>query len=583
MFNNISMTRKKYFKIEHGHILYTRNNWKDYFFGEDSSAVNESFETEENATTKQTIRLRYLYGDQAAYLILEEFRKIDNIYFSIKKSHLNQNDGFGDHFEIFAASLLYDISYEAVIDDYLIIGPNDGGVDVIYYNDTNVDVIQIKMKHLEKDNAIEYMEAAFDEYEKTGTLSEDIKKDLKKFLDAHYSAHLYGKNISYLTISANSKRPENILPETIYNDFIGKTIERSKLFFKNSIEIEKNIHKQSVIHKPDDKHKEIFLFANAKKLVETLSKHIESEDNFDYLFVDNVRGRLKRNNSIIQTIKSEPKMFSFYNNGISIIGSFETQEKSSKIVVKNPIIINGQQTVVSLFAATKDGDDLSKVFVPVFLKSVSDEEELRKIARYNNTQTKISSIDLLSIDSNLRKIQSELLANYINDKKSNKECFYLDIVRNGKNKHKDKAKQLFDKQHIILVSDFVKLYSSIKDKESLGSWKNALDTNINKTYKNGFDYIPSDEAWKICKSIFDSKNFIGKSNDYKIADLLIQFLFYYGYSSEDITKIIDHINSQSDSQNIARANAYRKADVINTLRKALENLSIANNFDLKNS
>lgn len=573
------MSKKKYFNIEHGKILFTRNKWKDFFLGDNSSVIDPSYEREDNSTIKQGVNLRYTYGEQAASLIFEEFEKIDFLYYSINNCHLNDNDGYGGHFEIFATSILYDISYEKVIKDHLVIGNLDGGVDSIYYDKSNVYVIQIKMKQLEDDDAIEHMTSALDEYERTHTISDPTKKHLRLFLDKHYERDIYGKNLHYLTISKNSHRPENITPETIYNDFIGKTIERSKLFFKNSIELPKNKNKESVIHQPDALHKEIFLFTSADKLVDTLKKHIESDDNIDYLFVDNVRGRLKRNVSIVQTIKTEPEMFSFYNNGISIIGDFETQEKSSKIVVNNPIIINGQQTVMSLFAAKKDGDDLSKVFVPVFLKSVSNEEELRKIARYNNSQTKISSLDLLSIDSNLRIIQSNLLSTYIEDKKNENECFYLDIVRNGKNKHKDKAKLLFDKEHIIPVGEFVKLYSSIKDKESLGSWKNALDTNINRTYKNGFDSVETNEAKKICKAIYKSKLFIGKNNDYKIADLIIQFLIYFGYDNEQVASIINFINDDSDSRNIARASVYKKIDIISKIREAIQALALDNKFD----
>ena len=574
------MSKKKFFNIEHGHILYTKNKWKTFSVGNNQNDIDETYSLEQDSSIKQKVNIRHSYGEQAASLIIDEFNKIDSTFYAINNCHLNPSDGYGDHFEIFAASVLFNVSYECVIRDYLVIGNYDGGVDVIYYNNSNVYIVQIKMKQLENDNAVELMAVAIDEYEKTHTIIDETKKHLRVFLDRHYDRDIRGKNLHYMTISKNSCRKENKTPENIYNDFIGKTIERSKLFFKNNIELIKNNNKESVVHKPDDLHKEIFLFVNADELIDTLSKHIESEDNIDYLFVDNVRGRLKRNSTIIQTIKTEPEMFSFYNNGISIVGTFETQEESSIIIVSNPIIINGQQTVMSLFAAKKDEDDLSKVFVPVFLKSVSTEEELRKIAKYNNSQTKISSLDLLSIDANLRQIQSDLLANFINDRAKGKDCFYLDIVRNGKNKHKDKARQLFDKNHIIPVGDFVKLYSSIKTKDNLGSWKNALDANINKYYKNGFDYVAIDKAWQICNTIFKSKLLIGKNNDYKVADLIIQFLLFFGYSDEQIRLIIDSINNDSDSNNIAKASVYKKTDIINIIRTKVIDLSIDNKFDL---
>ena len=167
----------------------------------------------------------------------------------------------------------------------------------------------------------------------------------------------------------------------------------------------------------------------------------------------------------------------------------------------------------------------------------------------------------------------------LDDFKNGKECFYLDIVRNGKNTNKINARQLFGKDFIIPGGEFVKLYSAVKEKDELGAWKNSLDNNLKKKYKNGFDSVDKDTAFKICKTIYDSKTFIGSNNNYKIADLAIQFLMYHGYDSPSVKRIIDYINNDSDSKNINRANAFKQSSAIDSIRTAITSCGLTNLFD----
>lgn len=572
---------KKFFYIEKKHILYTNDDWSSVLFNEDDSIKNLGYDEEKDASKIHIAKLKHNFGPKLADIILDEYNKIDNEWFKYKKNHLDSKDGYGAFFEIFSISVLHNISYQKAIADHLIIGSHDGKIDTVFFDQTSVVFYQVKLGNLTDDNTLQLMKDNVNEYIKTKTISDPISSDLLKYLKNHYEKDICGKDFDYKTISYNSNKSENISPDDIYNSFLQKLVERNKIIFKNSIEITKSDSNHFASNVINNNEKEVFVFAKADLLIDTLEKHIESEDNLDYLFVDNVRGRLNRNASLIQTIKNEPELFCFYNNGVSIVGDFNVQSQNPTIVVKNPIIINGQQTVVSLFAAKKEKIDISKVYVPVFLKSVPDEEKLRKIAKYNNTQSKISSIDLMSIDHNLRLIQSSLVENMLDDFKNSKECFYLDIVRNGKNRHKASAKQLFGKDYIISGGDFVKLYSVINCKEELGTWKNNLDTNLKKKYKNGFDVVNKEVAFKICKTIHDSKVFIGGNNNYKIADLAIQFLKYYGYSFDEIKLIIDYINNDSDKKNINRANIYREKDAIDSIRKAISDNNLNNLFDSK--
>ena len=581
LLDNISMQNKRYIKIEHNHALCTNDGWATFSYIEDASKVGLDYCLENNSATIYEIRLKHSFGFKVAQVILEEYKKIGDEWFRIKKKHLDKNDGYGSYFEIFAIAVLHNVSYEKVIKDYLVCGSEDGKVDAIVFGDNDVIVYQIKIGNLEEDNIDVLMKENIEEYMLSHRISKEKTSDLTKYLTDHFDKDIFGKNIYYKTISTNGQKSNNINSNEVYGRFISNEVERNKISFKNRVEIPTNKKHQTVIYNPNSKHKEIFVFANADSLVKTLTNYIENDDNIDYLFVDNVRGRLKKNNVLIQTIKNDPEMFCFYNNGISIVGNFNCQENLPIVTIENPIIINGQQTMMSLFAARDEKIDISNVFVPLFLKEVETDEELRNIAKYNNSQAKIQSLDLLSIDKNLRRIQSELLDNCLEDLKNNKPCFYLDIVRNGKNRHKERAKKLFDKDCIIFVSDFVKLYSVVNNIEDLGLWKNNVDGNIKKKYKNGFDYIEKEKALSICNAIRTAKHFIGNNNEYRIADLTIQFLFYFGYAPQEIESIINFINDKSNAKNENKANAFRTNKTIKELRDAVESLHLENKFDIE--
>ncbi len=129
------------------------------------------------------------------------------------------------------------------------------------------------------------------------------------------------------------------------------------------------------------------------------------------LLEGNVRSFLntsvKVNKGIQKTIRAEPDKFFIYNNGISATASSATVEQSeggAKLIsVKYLQIVNGGQTTASLHVANrKDNVDLSAIRVQMKLSVVlaNDGEQLddmiQKIARYSNSQNKVSDVDFFS-------------------------------------------------------------------------------------------------------------------------------------------------------------------------------------------
>ena len=125
------------------------------------------------------------------------------------------------------------------------------------------------------------------------------------------------------------------------------------------------------------------------------------------LLESNVRSYLKtskKNKLIKGTIINNPDMFFAYNNGLTAtaIGvTIDEQNGSPTITQLNSFqIVNGGQTTVSIFEVhSKDGVDLSQVYVPMKLTIIpGDEQEdiVPIISRAANTQNPVSNADFFS-------------------------------------------------------------------------------------------------------------------------------------------------------------------------------------------
>jgi hypothetical protein len=129
------------------------------------------------------------------------------------------------------------------------------------------------------------------------------------------------------------------------------------------------------------------------------------------LLEGNVRSFLsttvKINKGIQATIRAEPDRFFVYNNGISATATSavieETSEGPRLISAKYLQIVNGGQTTASLHVAKrKDKVDLSEIHVPMKLSVVRAkntemlDEMIQKVARYSNSQNKVSDADFFS-------------------------------------------------------------------------------------------------------------------------------------------------------------------------------------------
>jgi len=111
-----------------------------------------------------------------------------------------------------------------------------------------------------------------------------------------------------------------------------------------------------------------------------------------------VRGGV--NKGIQRTIATEPARFFAYNNGITATAAEAKYANGRISTVKDLQIVNGGQTTASMFHAQKLApENLKKIHVQMKLSVIATDQStelISNIARYANTQNKVSEADLFS-------------------------------------------------------------------------------------------------------------------------------------------------------------------------------------------
>lgn len=112
--------------------------------------------------------------------------------------------------------------------------------------------------------------------------------------------------------------------------------------------------------------------------------------------------RGETNKGIYNTIHLDDQrpFFFAYNNGLTATCSSVTYENGRITSLSDLQIVNGGQTMSTVYKAWKDGKSLQDVFIPVKLSVIHDLENkslfITKISRYANTQNKVSNSDFFS-------------------------------------------------------------------------------------------------------------------------------------------------------------------------------------------
>lgn len=533
------MEKEAYAIVDKDKYLVTTNGWET-FEQKNKEEVDLKVNQIESDTKKAyKAKLRYWLEDSKANIIIKEFEKIRREVLC----HNSAMNNYGNEFEVFAIATLYNCGYKYAYENYIVQGDYDAKIDAWVYDqelEENV-AYQIKMGEIEDD----VRNIMTQNINKLFNQEIDIIKDgqdLIKFYEEHRKA-LEDKDYVVKTISVNSKL-DNIIPLEIFDKFF----DNFKSKDTNGIVLEINKSSQEQAHTIACANEGVYaFFIKADELLDILIKY-NKYDNLEPYFYDNVRAYLKDNKQIQHTIQEEPNDFVMYNNGITIVGQFELLNNRCTFKIRNPIITNGQQTVLNLYNAKQKGKDLSDINLLIILKKTENNFKKLNIARFTNSQTKVKNVDLLSLNTNIREF-----SNYIYDNYFKEEIFYLKINTSGDKEIDRIAKQVFknEKYRIVRLVDFLRIYSC--KLQDLGRWYGATSIMLDKIIEKDIS-IDHKKGANICKIIVEFyKNVEQMKKEERGVYEIVSIPFMYimrekKLNFEEAKKIIDQVIQSAESE-----------------------------------
>lgn len=295
----------------------------------------------------------------------------------------------------------------------------DGGIDAFYFASKEyVDLFEFKQKGGISDKDIDKLVTSLEKYLKRGekdfTGDEAIKTNILKIrriknkklrLFFVRSKLEYSKDQLFNTknikgsdkIRKSIKRLERIGIEVYFTDI--ESIFITKMEKENTVgTVVFNLDKDLLAMNQQGSKEiiaKISLHSLFKELVEKYGVKIISS---------NIRGHLKKkvfSEKLIETLKTDPKKFWIYHNGITITCSRiePTKPNPQTVTVNNPQVVNGAQTIFGLFRAYEAGLISKKEIAKgsVLCKFIEANPDLsRKICETSNTQNAVKSEDLVS-------------------------------------------------------------------------------------------------------------------------------------------------------------------------------------------
>ena len=312
------------------------------------------------------------------------------------------------------------------IDDFMVDGAGDGGVDFIYPSEGRVLIVQSKYRGPDKHETAEdfthfceVISRLYDAYTKTQKLNKRVTEALQDidwqgdFFELHFVT--LGK-VSQAIQDRAAKGPTPVkglqdfeerneialLSEQDLNVKLREALSAGEILDQSiDIEFVRGADDSPWIHSESEAGRDLFVGEVTGSQLAGLYRQYRYR-----LFAMNIRdyvGESKTNKGIVETALKDPDEFVFFNNGVSAVASqIETDEEKGILHCRRFSIINGAQTIRSLAKAdVKESKPLRSV--RVLLKVMGfllgkDTDFLADATRYNNTQNAIKVSDFRSND-----------------------------------------------------------------------------------------------------------------------------------------------------------------------------------------
>lgn len=446
-------------------------------------------------------------------------------------------------------------------------GPNDGGIDFVYYDDEESKVVLGQCKYTENMklndiiSELNKMSSTVENFKKanTGTYNKKLKTNLQNALDRLPDES--AGNVEYCIFTTSdinqndvtnklhaehnlySKDMVSVYGVSEINSQIKELIERAKTVNEYKIEID---YPHNVLKYETDNVSGIMVNMSSESLVRMYDK-FKDEGLFDL----NIRKYIKNktvDEGIKETLDKERDNFWFYNNGLTIACS-EYVLDGNKVKLYDFSIVNGGQTTNRI--GNYKGSNNDKFYLPCKIISIknNDQKLYSKIAEATNSQKPINPRDLKSNSPEMKMLQRWL----------GKEGVYLEIKRGEKKKRNGRNIKNDELGQLLLSFGYQQPGTARSGKRSIFENKSLYNKLYRVNYEKDpnkkefiLDLIQLSEDYSIIEAdlkngttISDDDKIVLSNAKYVIFSLLglSYFLVNEDYSRDDLNNDISVLKS----------------------------------------
>lgn len=262
------------------------------------------------------------------------------------------------------------------------------------------------------------------------------------------------------------------------------------------------------------------------------------------------------NKGIRETIRKEPEKFFTYNNGISTTAKdvqFISTDKGLFITSFSGLqIINGGQTTASLaLTSIKEKLSLDKIFVQMKMTIVktADKELIRNIAKYANSQTKVTATDLnsshefyIELETLSRRIYTPVVHGAVKPTKwffeRTKKQYEQPMMQMSK-AQKGHYLELYPKKQKMTVTDIAKYLHLAEQKPYDVAW--GADINARRFHDELVRKWDTDATF--CNELF-YKELVGKAILYQAIVKIVKGKDWYKNKTGNFAQLVAYTYSK---------------------------------------
>lgn len=369
-------------------------------------------------------------------------------------------------------SIHYDLSNQEIAES-IIDGNGDYGIDAFIHNEDEKELEIFQFKFPSKTESIKKEIQQNDIYKVINGFnylldaSEDITldnasnafRDLRENLK---NSEIYKFKINFVSFNQGIIDNKEIITNFIsqmqkqsgidisYSDFNVQIISNiyEKLQRQNTLSLDLTYTHLQQAYTVKDIESYIGLI-NSKDLIKSIN------DKIGVIFDENIR-LLEKNSKVNENIKKTASsnisnMFYFYNNGITFIcDNIQNSPNSRSAKLEGASIVNGCQTVTSLFETYQKGKLNDDIDILIRITKISDYDQRAKITQYLNSQTPIKDSYFVANHSIVRELQNKLF----------KKGYYLERqINEATYKEKYENKDIKKGMTILKLDDVIQYYS----------------------------------------------------------------------------------------------------------------------------